>query len=416
MRAASVFVAFRRAAPLAGTPMTQIGGMPPTDTSITRHVALLVETSNAYARGLLIGVRKYIAARPGWSIYIGEHSRQDTDLSWLEGWRGDGVLARIENKETALQVRRLGVPAVDLSSAGLAPELPCVETDDDTIARWAVEHFAERGIKHFAFCGDSRFGWSVKRQVRFLQHVNARGADAGLFELSASRVAGDNSRSLISWLRSLPKPVGVLACYDIAGQEILEACKIAELPVPDTVAVLGVDNDELLCNLTSPPMSSIQPDTTRTGFLAAQLLDEMMSGARLKPHLHLIEPLRVVGRQSSDLLAVDDPLVVKALRMIRERADHNPTVEGVTHYVGLSRRALDYRFVGLLGRTVHDEIARVRMARVADLLLQTDWTLPQIAEHLGFNHSEYMGAAFRKRYGKAPGEFRRANRGQIARA
>ena len=376
-----------------------------------RHVALLVETSNAYARGLLLGVRTYIADRPGWSIYIGEHSRQDTDLSWLEGWRGDGVIARIENEETALQVRRLGVPAVDLSSAGLAPEFPCVETDDEVIARWAVDHFSERGIENFAFCGDSRFGWSIKRQARFADHVRERGGRAHVFELSASRIAADNRRSLVAWLAALPKPVGVLACYDIAGQELLEACKIAGLSVPDSVLVLGVDNDELLCNLTSPPMSSIQPDTTRTGYLAAQLLDDMMSGAPTEAWMHLIEPLRIVPRQSSDLLAVDDAVVAGALRFIRERADANPTVEAVTRHVGLSRRALDYRFVALLGRTVHEEIVRVRMDRVAELLLQTDWTLPRIAERVGFSHSEYMGVAFRKHTGKAPGEYRRTNRG-----
>ena len=376
----------------------------------TRHVALLVETSNAYARGLLVGVRRYLAARPGWSIYIGEHSRQDTDLSWLEGWSGDGVLARIENEETALQVRRLGVPAVDLSSAGLAPEFPCVETDDETIARWAVDHFAERGLEHFAFCGDSRFGWSVKRQARFADHVREHGGEAHVFEMSASSTAADNRRSLVRWLQELPKPVGVLAAYDIAGQELLEACKIAELDVPDSVVVLGVDNDELLCNLTSPPMSSIQPDTTRTGYLAAQLLDDMMAGTALAPRLHLIEPLRIVSRQSSDLFSVDDPLVGKALRFIRDRSDDNVSVEAVLRHVGLSRRSLDYRFVGVLGRTVHDQIVRSRMDRVAELLLQTDWTLPQIAERLGFSHSEYMGVAFRKHTGKPPGEYRRANR------
>lgn len=383
--------------------------------SSSRHVALLVETSNAYARGLLFGVRKYVANQSGWSIYIGEHSRQNTDLSWLDGWHGDGVLARIENEETARRVRRLGVPTVNLSSAGLAPEFPCVETNDETIARWAVEHFAERGLQHFGFCGDSRFGWSVKRQERFIEHVREHGSEPHCFKLSASGTAADNRRSLVAWLLALPKPVGVLACYDIAGHELLEACKIANLAVPDEVVVLGVDNDELLCNLTSPPMSSIQPDTTKTGYLAAQLLDEMMAGVRLEPALHLIEPLRITARQSSDLFSVDDPLVSKALRLIRDRADDNVSVEAVTRHVGLSRRSLDYRFVTLLQRTVHDEIVRVRMQRVADLLLQTDWPLPQIAEHLGFSHSEYMGVAFRKHTGKAPGEYRRTNRSQAPR-
>ncbi|GAA2238387.1 DNA-binding transcriptional regulator [Herbiconiux moechotypicola] len=381
--------------------------------SLTKHVALVVETSNAYARGLLVGVRKYLATRPAWSIYIGEHSRQDTDLSWLEGWHGDGVIARIENEQTALQVRKLGVPVVDLSSARLALEFPCVETDDEMMARWAVRHFAERGIDNFAYCGDSRFGWSINRQEHFSHQVRAHGQGrlAHLFELSDSGTAADSRRALVDWLHSLPKPVGIWACYDIAGQELLEACKVANLAVPYSVAVLGVDNDELICNLTSPPMSSIQPDATSTGYLAAQLLDSMMVGAVVDPELYPIPPLRIEPRLSSDVLSVDDPLVVKALRWIREHADESIRVDDVTRQVNLSRRSLDYRFVGALGRTVHDEITRVRMSRVAELLLHTDWPLTRIAERLGFRQSEYMGVAFRRHVGRSPGEFRQLNGG-----
>jgi LacI family transcriptional regulator len=374
----------------------------------------LVETSNSYARGLLIGIRKYAASRPEWSIYIGEHSRDETDLSWLDGWQGDGVLARIENEETALQVRRLGVPAVNLSSAGLAPELPCVETDDDMIAQWAVDHFVERGLSHLAFCGDSRFGWSVKRQARFADHAAEHDKTVHSFELSTRSVA-ENRRSLMDWLQALPKPVGVLACYDIAGQEILEACKIAGISVPDSVVVLGVDNDDLLCNLTSPPMSSIQPDTSRTGFLAARLLDEMMAGTELEPRMHLIEPLRIVVRQSSDLLHVDDAVVSGALRYIRQHASGSLNPDSIARHVGLSRRSLDLRFLRLVGRSVHQEVVRARMGRVSDLLLRTDLTLPQIAERLDFPHSEYMSVAFRRLTGLTPGEYRRANRGDTSR-
>ncbi|GAB1823832.1 XylR family transcriptional regulator [Herbidospora sp. RD11066] len=376
----------------------------------TRHVALLVETSNAYARGLLVGIKKYLVTHPGWSIYLGEHSRQETDLSWLDGWRGDGVLARIENSHTASHVRRLGVPAVDLSAAYLAPELPCVETDDDAIARLAVEHFTTRGLRTLAFCGDDQFGWSVKRGAGFAAHAAAHGLAAHEFKMEHHRNLAVEREAMARWLDGLPKPVGVLACYDIAGQEILEACKIAGLAVPDTVAVLGVDNDELICNLTTPPLSSVQPDTTETGYLAASLLDQMMGGADLPPQLHLMKPLRVVTRQSSDILAVGDPIVAKALRVIRDRVDEGLPVEAVQRHVGLSRRSLDYRFMQVLGRTVHEEITRVRMERLADLLVQTDWSLPQLASRMNFSHSEYMGVAFKKFTGKSPGEYRRAHR------
>jgi LacI family transcriptional regulator len=380
----------------------------------TRHVALVVETSNAYARGLLLGIRKYMITHPGWSIYLREHSRQEIDLSWVDDWKGDGVLVRIETEETAEQVKRLAVPAVDLSAARLLPELPCVETDDDVIALWAVEHFAARGLRHFAFCGDSRFAWSVKRGSRFRERVKELGSDAHEFRMRAAGTRAEDRIRLAEWLTGLPKPIGVLACYDIAGQEVLEACRVADLEVPDRVAVLGVDNDELICNLTTPPMSSIQPDTMRTGFLAASLLDEMMSGTPAPPDLHLIPPLRIVTRQSSDTVSVSDPLVAKAIQLIRDRVDEGLQVVDVQRHVALSRRSLDYRFRQALGHTVHDEITRARMGRLADLLTQTDWTLPQIAQRLNFSHSEYMGVAFKRFSGKSPGEYRRTNRADVS--
>ncbi len=381
----------------------------------TRHVALLVETSNAYARGLLAGVHRYVSAHPGWSLYLAEHSRHETDFSWLEGWQGDGVLARIENQPTADFILRLGLPIIDLSAARLVPDLPGVETDDDTIAEWAVDHFAQRGLRQFAFCGDERFGWSVKRGEHFAGHVRRRGALPHAFAMKPSGMRATDRERLAAWLLGLPKPVGVLACYDIAGQEVLEACKIAELPVPDAVAVIGVDNDELIGNLTSPPLSSIEPDAIRTGFLAAELLELRMDGHRLAPGLRLIPPIRVVARQSSDILSVEDPQVVQALRFIRDRSDRNLEVAAVLREAGLSRRALDHRFVRLLGRTVHAEIMRVRMGRVAELLTATDWTLQQISDRLDFSQPEYMSVAFKRYTGRSPGQYRRTVNGQVSR-
>src|ERR1700754_4820428 len=181
--------------------------------SPTRHVALIVETSNAYARGVLAGIRKFAAERPRWSLYLAEHSRHEIDFSWLAGWDGHGVLARIETEETARLVRELDRPTVDLSAKRFAPELPCVETDDDMIARWAVDHFVERGLRHVAFCGDERFGWSGNRGAAFAPHALRRGAVPHEFALGPSRMRSQDRGRLASWLRQLPHPVGVLACY-----------------------------------------------------------------------------------------------------------------------------------------------------------------------------------------------------------
>ncbi|MEG8278400.1 substrate-binding domain-containing protein [Streptomyces sp. AHA2] len=169
----------------------------------------------------------------------------------------------------------------------------------------------------------------------------------------------------------------------------MEACKDVDLAVPDSVAVIGVDNDELIGNLTTPPLSSIEPDATWTGYFAADLLNRAMQGHAIEPGLRLIAPTRLIVRQSSDILAVEDPLVAEALRFIRDRSNQNLAVTAVIRHVGLSRRALDHRFLKSVGRTVHGEIVRVRVAHIAEPLSSTDWTLQQIAHRLDFSHFEH---------------------------
>lgn len=371
-----------------------------------KHVALLIETSNEYGRGLLHGIKSYIRTHRPWSIYLGEHSRLDTDLSWLRDWHGDGILARIENEETAEYIRMLGVPAVDLSASRLLPNLPCVETNDRTIAKWGADHFRDRGFKHYAFCGDPAFPWSVQRCGYFSDYLKELGHDVHTFQHERQSVMTEERLAMARWVQQLPKPVGIMACYDIVAQKLLEACRIAGIAVPEEAAVIGVDNDELLCNLTTPPLSSIQPDTMQTGYRAAALLDEMMSGACKEPALYAIEPLEVVTRMSSDVVAVDDRYVSDAVQFIREHAYEDLNVDDILRHVPLSRRALDHRFVQALGRTPHEEIVRVKMKLVMRLLSETDWTMPQIAERIGFKHAEYMSVAFKKYTGMTPGAYR----------
>ena len=379
-------------------------------------VALLVETSNAYARGILLGIVSYIRAHQPWSIYLPEQGRGDTSADWLLRWRGDGLIARIENVRIAAIVARTGLPVVDVSAGRFLPQAPCVETDNLAIARAAVDHLMERGFRHLAFCGEPVFAWSNQRQKYFQQIAAQRGLRCFVFTPSSGRsrkkvLLARQQRELAEWVRSLPKPAGVFACYDIKAQQLLEVCRTLDLAVPEELAVLGVDNDELLCNLATPPLSSVILNSQRTGYEAAALLDRILAGQKVPSEVRSIAPLGIQTRQSTDTLAIDNREVATAVRFIREHACAGINVEDVLSAVPLSRRVLESLFRKYLGRTPHEEIVRLKVERVKMLLAETDLSMAEIARCAGFLHVEYLSAAFKRTVGVAPSQYRRQSQG-----
>ena len=377
-----------------------------------RRVALLIETSNAYARGILKGVATYVRQHASWSICLSESRRGDISLAWLADWEGDGVIARIENRTIAKYIKKLKVPAVDVSAARLIPSLPWVETDDAAIAQLVADHLLERGFKQFGFCGDDRFQWSRLRQKHFASVIRKRGLFCSVhrpFPARSGRQESEN-KSIEDWLVRLPKPVGIMACYDFRGRQILSACRQNNVAVPDEVAVIGADNDTVLCELADPPLSSVSLNAPRIGYDAAALLDRMMSGEKVNPTGHLINPVGVVTRQSTDVLAIDDPGVVAAVRYIRAHACDGISVKDVLKAVPQSRRSLETRFIKNIGRTPHDEITRVKLNRVRRLLVESDWSLERIAETAGFAHAGYLSTVFSQTIGVNPSAYRASNR------
>lgn len=380
-------------------------------------VALLIETSNAYARELLHGVREWLRHHGPWTIFLSEAGRGAEPPPWLKGWKGDGIIARIETPAIAKAVATARIPAVDVSAARLLPELPWLETDDRAIAHTAAEHLRERGFREFAYVGDDRFNWSRWRRDAFAAHLTQHGLRCWDFANvsrpdSTSREPNWETQlaDLMRWLKSLPKPLGVFAGYDIRGMQILEACRRLELAVPDQVAVLGVDNDELLCDLADPPLSSVIPDVRRTGYEAASLLDRMMRGEKVRGEGRLFVPLGVATRQSTDVVAVADRHISTAVRFIREHACNGITVADIVKQVPLSRRVLETRFQKLLGRSPHEQIMAVKLDRVKRLLSETDLSLAVIADRTGFKHVEYLSVAFKRQVGVTASEYRAGKR------
>jgi LacI family transcriptional regulator len=381
-----------------------------------KSVALLIETSNAYARGLLEGIIHYHREHDAWSIYLPEQERGAAPPSWLKESDIDGVIARIETDAIAKAVSSLKVPVVDVSSARRVPNIPWIETDDQAIAKIAFEHLFERGFRNFAFCGPMGVNWSRWRQERFVARCNEAGLKCQVFQTPSplrKTQHRDRARELSEWLEKLPKPVGLFCAYDITAQVILDHCRNLSIAVPEQIAVLGVDNDPILCELSRPSLSSVVPDAPGAGYFAAQWLSQAMTKRKQLKNLHvtdafrLMPPLGIVSRQSTEITAVDDPSVAKAIQFIRDHACDGIQVDDVLQHVALSRRMLETRFLTATGKTPHAMIAMLRLTRAKELLLETDLSIDAIAQRAGFQHAEYMSAVFRKTFGEPPGRFRR---------
>ena len=384
----------------------------------TRHnrpprVAVLIEASNAYARGLLKGIHRYVQEEGNWTIFLPEHGRGDPPLDALARWEGDGAIVRIETPAIARAVEKLlatrRIPMIDVSAAGLVPELACVETDDAAIGGLAARHFLDRDFQHFAYLGDPRFRWSENRRQAFVDAIAAAGHRVDVYagpEAAAER----EDDAIESWLVSLPKPLAVFTCYDIRGRQALDACRRADLAVPDTVAVLGVDDDELLCSLSSVPLSSVIPDAAGAGWQAASVLGRLMRGELVERSLWLLPPLGISARQSTDTMWVEDATVMTSLRYIRAHACEGIKVTDVAREAGVTRRVLEAKFLKHVRTSVHESIARVQFVRIEELLRSTELPLAAIATRTGFKHAEYLSVAFSRRYRMPPSRWRAENR------
>jgi len=379
------------------------------------RIALLIESSRGYGRNLLLGVAAFARTHGPWSIYRHERALGDAVPDWLQRWDGDGIIARIESEQLAEYLIKKGCPTVDLRARYTLPGIPSIVPNDLFVVRMAYESFIGRGIDHFGFCGFEGVDYSDSRRNFAIQYLAEHGVVPSVYETPhglATDTTGVEAEGMFDeaelgqWLAALPRPVGVLACNDIRGGQVLNVCRANEIKVPDDVAVTGVDNDELICALTTPPLSSVAVDSYRAGYLAGELLSKMLAGETVSDERLLVEPVNVISRQSSDVFAIEDNDLVDALRFIRDNACDGINVEDVARAVQLSRSTLDRRFSRLTGTTAKGEITRVRVDRVKQLLVDTDYPLSAIASMTGFAHAEYMSTMFKEHTNETPGQYR----------
>lgn len=383
-------------------------------------VALLIETARGYGRGLLRGIVRYSRLHGPWSFYVTPGDFEQV-VPKMRHWGCTGIIARIITPKVAKAILDCGVPtiALDLSDKDLEPGNPLaglseIASDSYRAAQMAAEHLLNRQFLHYAFVGTAGRVWSERREKSFCERIVAAGFQPHVYSIPKSKRnrAWDREQSVLAkWLKRLPMPIGLMACNDDCGRGVLEACRTANIHVPEQIAVVGVDNDNLLCELSDPPLSSVALDAERGGYLAAELLEKMMQGSVCKPQRLIVEPLHVVTRRSSDIVAIDDVEVASALKFIHERAASPISINDVVEFVQISRRALEIRFFKTLHRTIHEELLRVRMERAKRLLVESDMPIPKVAMGVGFTTASYFVQVFSHQAGITPARYRAKMRG-----
>jgi LacI family transcriptional regulator len=402
------------------------------------HVALVLPTEFAYARGVLRGIiaatrqRNMYAQSPSatgrpwlFRVYRGVSGHSSKFLAkWFGDWEPDGVIAQIYDDRLAKVYRQTGKPVVELFESRAQSEFPRILPDDVATGEMAARHFIERGFRHFAFFGASWMFWSRERETGFRGEIektfHARAKLAGVADArggftfasyggAAAAFARSQQRraaAMGEWLTSLPRPLALFVANDLWGSELIQAAREAGLRIPDDIAILGVDNEELLCEISHPPLSSIRIGAERIGQVAVDVLEQLLGGKPGRFHSPRIPPMEVVTRQSTDVLAVDDAEVAAALRDIRARAVEGLSVKELLNAIPVNRRTLERRFISVLGHTPLDEIRRVRLER-AKALLQTDLPIYDIAVRSGFATPEYLATSFLQATGMTPTAYRR---------
>lgn len=377
-----------------------------------KRVALLLESDMAFDRSIARGVGDYIRSKTGWIILM--DPMMEVTMESLQHWNPDGIITSI-HLPTIKEVASLKqIPTVGFGS--YSEELdgylkfPIVTSNQVEIGRMAAQHFMNNGMRHFAFCGDNeKAQWCRQRQEGFVEELAKNGYSCSIYEsdFEAPVSMPDAVNSLGNWLNTLPKATGVFVFFDGWARWVLDACVVQNIQVPQEISVVGVDNDRWLCELSQPMLSSIDANVRYAGYTAAELLDQLMSGTAEPPSLTHITPNKVVVRDSSNYLDFEDAEVAIALRYIREHACDPITTADVLKVTGMSNSTAYRKFMKSIGRSIHNEIQRVQMDQVKELLTTTNLNVSAIALRSGFENVRYLTQVFRDLTGQTPTEFRR---------
>jgi LacI family transcriptional regulator len=376
------------------------------------RVAIFIESTRVYSRELIRGIAQYNRENRNWDIEFTPRSLNEPFPAWIKDWQGDGILARINNKRLFRIFSRKEIPVIDLRRSFMLPRIPQIGPDDRAAITILYEFFRSRGFQRFAFVGLPRNQHPPMdiRRTACREIVAKNNQIFSELEVDCSGVDSTNNeemRQLVQWLKNLPQHVAVICCNDDLALLVLNLCRKLDRIVPNDLAVAGIGNDNCLCELAMPTLTSVDLNPKRIGYEAAEMLQKMMSSDFSPPAATLIKPNFIVSRMSTNIISTEDTLVNQALQLIGNRACDGLQVRDILRHVHCSRMTLENRFKIILGHTIFQEILNVRFQRIKELLATTDLTIKEITSLSGFSYSEHLMRAFHDHFGQTMIEFRK---------
>jgi LacI family transcriptional regulator len=379
-------------------------------------IVLLLDFTEAYHKSLLRGIIRYSREFGPWvffrmPVYYRETIGIDGILKWAKEWGAKGLIGQLHSDSEIWKFTNAGISVIAQDFEEPFEDVPNITGAYHETGRLGAAYFLKKGFKNFAFYGFKNIVWSRERAEGFEEKIKEAGYSVHYFEHKKSRSADlwyYKPSALSRWLKTLPKPIALMTCDDNQGLHITEASRHAGIRIPEDVAVLGVDNDESICFLSDPPLSSISLDVEKGGYDAARLMQQMITeGKKTCFHNITIRPIHVNTRSSTDIYATNDNHVVSALKYIHLNLDKNLKVEQVLKEVPLSRRSLEKRFIRTTGYPVYKYIYNLRMEKFAVKLLETKMTIIEIAQEMGLNDTKNIARQFKQIKGLTPLAYRR---------
>ncbi len=382
------------------------------------RLILLTDFTEAFAHNLLRGILEYSRGREPWVVCRMPPSYKHTYgipgvLKWAKKWEADTIIAQFDDNDEVELFRQNGIVALAQDFKSRFTTIPNITSEYQRTGQIAADFFLQKGFRNFAFYGYKDVVWSEERCMGFRDRIAEKGFGGSFFEYQKQPLENlwyYESEPLVNWIKSLPHPVALMACDDTQGNKIMEVCQILGIKIPEEIAVLGVDNDEIICSLSEPPLSSVSLNIVKGGYEAAQLIDKLKKDRDAVYEDVIIQPITIVNRLSTDIYATDNPAILTALKYIHQNLANSISVKDIVKQVPLSRRLLEIRFRQATGQSIYQYMSDLRIERFSQLLLASDAPIADLAMEVGFPDSKNLARQFKVWKGCTPLEYRKKNK------